>query len=606
MSSFGRRRDDRERAPDRTRSPGRASPPTARRGRAVDRRVGRSGYGWRTCPRAATRRTSRPGRGSACAGRRPGTAGLVAMVSARALNMREPTFGSSAQCGDQPPAVGGPRAAVLALDDDRRLVRRGDVVVAARVVDERLGLEDLGQLRAAGRCWVNRPHMARRVYVRLEAAPPVRRRRDRRTPPSTWRRSSRHEGPLSRRDGTCCPRPGRRARRAHRVPRCGAPVPARDRVRRCGHHRRGPARVRRGAATAWTRTTPRSSVGGGHPPPRDPSTYPAWRNVAAARVRARRPARGDRGVPRGGAARTASRTSAEIANRLGWLPRRPATRAPRAATSPGAAATRPVVHPARSSAITTIVSLTVDFSGPEGDQILDRRCCSTRSRSPRRAMAAVDRDPAPRRPPPPAVQHVRPVAGRPDRRAARTAAGGSSRSTSPARSAVARLRSRSATPSRGRRVGCDLRPVRDPVRRGAGPPAGPRPAEPRIPRPAGRPARDQHRSSGSSVGNIDNIAHIGGLVTGVVVGVLIPPSRVQTMRSMWMKPSITGGLEPAFGAQGNRAIRLVGLLFLLVAFAGLFAIGVSGTLGLSRLATALRTRPARQARPSGRRRTPPG
>ena len=83
---------------------------------------------------------------------------------------------------------------------------------------------------------------------------------------------------------------------------------------------------------------------------------------------------------------------------------------------------------------------------------------------------------------------------------------------------------------------------------------------------------------GFVVPNIDNMAHIGGLVTGFVIGALVPPSRVQTMRSMWMKPSITGGLEPAFGAQGNRAIRLVGVLFLLVAFAGLFAIGM-GTWG---------------------------
>lgn len=79
---------------------------------------------------------------------------------------------------------------------------------------------------------------------------------------------------------------------------------------------------------------------------------------------------------------------------------------------------------------------------------------------------------------------------------------------------------------------------------------------------------------GFVVPNIDNMAHIGGLVTGLVVGFLYPPTRVQTMRSLWMKPSVTGGLEPAFGAGGNRAIRLVGLLLVLAGFAGLYALGV--------------------------------
>ena len=67
--------------------------------------------------------------------------------------------------------------------------------------------------------------------------------------------------------------------------------------------------------------------------PETPSTYPAWRNVAAARVRdgdltgaiqAYREA--DKRAPR--------EDKAEIANRLGWLTRRPATPAPRSATSP--------------------------------------------------------------------------------------------------------------------------------------------------------------------------------------------------------------------------------------------------------------------------------
>jgi len=48
--------------------------------------------------------------------------------------------------GDQAPSIGGDRPALLALDDDQGLVGRGDVVMGAGVVNERLGAEDLGQL----------------------------------------------------------------------------------------------------------------------------------------------------------------------------------------------------------------------------------------------------------------------------------------------------------------------------------------------------------------------------------------------------------------------------------------------------------------------------
>lgn len=79
---------------------------------------------------------------------------------------------------------------------------------------------------------------------------------------------------------------------------------------------------------------------------------------------------------------------------------------------------------------------------------------------------------------------------------------------------------------------------------------------------------------GFVIPNIDNWAHIGGLVTGLVVGALIPPGKVQTMRSMWLRPSVTGTLEPAFGAGGNRAIRIVGLLVLAAALVAMYVIGM--------------------------------
>ena len=49
------------------------------------------------------------------------------------------------------------------------------------------------------------------------------------------------------------------------------------------------------------------------------------------------------------------------------------------------------------------------------------------------------------------------------------------------------------------------------------------------------------------------MAHIGGLVTGLVIGVLFAPSRVPTLRSLWVRPGPTPGTTvPAFGTGGNR------------------------------------------------------
>jgi membrane associated rhomboid family serine protease len=79
---------------------------------------------------------------------------------------------------------------------------------------------------------------------------------------------------------------------------------------------------------------------------------------------------------------------------------------------------------------------------------------------------------------------------------------------------------------------------------------------------------------GFIIPNIDNWAHIGGLVTGVAVGALLPPVKVHTMRSMWLRPGVTGTLEPAFGEGGNRALRLVGLLVLAAAFGAMYSIGM--------------------------------
>jgi rhomboid protease GluP len=61
--------------------------------------------------------------------------------------------------------------------------------------------------------------------------------------------------------------------------------------------------------------------------------------------------------------------------------------------------------------------------------------------------------------------------------------------------------------------------------------------------------------------NIDNAAHIGGLLAGLWLGFLVPPGKVPTLRSMWQRPT---------DAQAERsplliAAGLVGLAGVIVA-----------------------------------------
>jgi membrane associated rhomboid family serine protease len=78
------------------------------------------------------------------------------------------------------------------------------------------------------------------------------------------------------------------------------------------------------------------------------------------------------------------------------------------------------------------------------------------------------------------------------------------------------------------------------------------------------------------IGVVDNWAHIGGLITGLWLGVLLAPSRVPTLRSMWLRPGPTPGTAvPVFGGTGTAAIRIVGLSGLAVFFAVLWVMGVA-------------------------------
>ena len=75
-------------------------------------------------------------------------------------------------------------------------------------------------------------------------------------------------------------------------------------------------------------------------------------------------------------------------------------------------------------------------------------------------------------------------------------------------------------------------------------------------------------------GTIDNWAHIGGLVTGVWLGILFAPANVPSMRSMWLRPGPTPGTTvPVFGRSGAAAIRVGGVAVLAVLFGILWTIG---------------------------------
>ncbi len=81
---------------------------------------------------------------------------------------------------------------------------------------------------------------------------------------------------------------------------------------------------------------------------------------------------------------------------------------------------------------------------------------------------------------------------------------------------------------------------------------------------------------GLLVPGIDNWAHIGGLVAGLWIGLLFPPNRVPTMRSMWMRSGpVPGTVAPVFGTSGTRAIRIGGLVALALFLLLLWTLGMA-------------------------------
>lgn len=81
---------------------------------------------------------------------------------------------------------------------------------------------------------------------------------------------------------------------------------------------------------------------------------------------------------------------------------------------------------------------------------------------------------------------------------------------------------------------------------------------------------------GFTTPGIDNWAHIGGLVSGLWLGVLLPPAGVPTLRSMWLRQGPTPGeMVPAFGETGALGLRVAGIMALAVLLVLLWSMGVA-------------------------------
>jgi len=98
---------------------------------------------------------------------------------------------------------------------------------------------------------------------------------------------------------------------------------------------------------------------------------------------------------------------------------------------------------------------------------------------------------------------------------------------------------------------------------------------------------------GFTIAGIDNAAHIGGLLAGIWLGLLIVPGRVPTLRSLWVRP--TTGAGPT-GQSGERSMLLpvLGVAALVVVLVVGLVLGTSarrspGSVGTAELTVAAPT-----------------
>ena len=82
---------------------------------------------------------------------------------------------------------------------------------------------------------------------------------------------------------------------------------------------------------------------------------------------------------------------------------------------------------------------------------------------------------------------------------------------------------------------------------------------------------------GATTPDIDNLAHIGGLLTGAWFGLLFTPTGVPALKSMWRRPGPEPGTAvPLLRRGGMLAVQAMGIVGLAVAFGVLWAHGYQG------------------------------
>ncbi len=79
----------------------------------------------------------------------------------------------------------------------------------------------------------------------------------------------------------------------------------------------------------------------------------------------------------------------------------------------------------------------------------------------------------------------------------------------------------------------------------------------------------------ASGGSIDNAAHLGGLAAGLWLGALVPPTRIPTLSSLWQRPAAGGGIAPAGVATAPGYVIVIGLVVVGVAVVAGVAFGTN-------------------------------